>query len=475
LPGDPQFYTPVKKIGKGFDIFGDYREESSTEEIFDWETIPTDVQTINGKDWLVPRCAEVQDATATKDDHETCDTVDELSNSFAANANAEANIGAFRGEIHAAYSESSHSSVRTFYSYYHHYEEVLYLQIANIRDDYLRDDFKEDAHALPAFDANSALKDYAGFFDHWGTHFLKSCRLGGQLDCDISLEQSEETGHSEMSACVKAEYDAAFVTGSVDADLEETKAYKNYHEHRKTSVRSVGGKKPPLAADFESPSAETVKKFDAWVDSVEQHPGTVHFQVEGLWKLFHDQQKAKDIEQAFWVYVNNLRSSVTVECRDASCFMVVDGGTDIDAADGKGINVVVLNRKDKTKPPIFQKFYRNAGDSMHYRAAALDLDDPEHHGQLAFVYTSTDKKNEDQLPAEFVRVLTECGADSALDLWDAAPKGSTIRYMLAGAPHDPQCRHFAIEAFALDSSATLKSHFYISKPKYGADQQPSLC
>lgn len=472
---DPPFYSIIKKIGIGFDIFGDYRQESSTEEIFDWGNIPTETQTINGKDYLVPICAEVHDSPASKDDHETCESVDELSNSFSANANAQANIGAFKGEIHAAYSEESHSTVKRYFSYYHHYEESLFLQIARVQDDYLRDEFKQAAGALPTYDRGRNFATYAGFFDHWGTHFIKSCRLGGQIDCDISLEQSNQTTHSDMSVYLKAEYNAVFVSGKVDSKVTESTNWASYHSARRTSVRSVGGKHPPTASDYENPSAGTVDKFNAWLDSIDEHPATLHFQVEGMWKLFHDQKKAAEIERAFWDYVNSLRSSVTVECRKDSCFMVVDGGSDIKSANGNGINVVVLDRLDKTKEPVFQQFYRNTGDSMHYMAAARDLDVKEHHGQLVFVFTSTDTKNDDELPVEFVRVLTECGAASFKDAWDAAKKGSVVRYMLAGSLHDPQCRYFALESLTLNSPETLITHFYIAKPKFGAGHQPSLC
>lgn len=473
---DYPFYTTIKKIGIGFNVFGDYRQESSTEEIFDWQIVPKEDQKIEGEWYQVPICAEVQPAPSTQDDHKTCESVEELSNAFAANANAQANVGAFKGEVHAAYSEESHSNVKNYFSFYHHYEETLYLQIGVVKDEYLREEFKKDAEQLLTKEDSSNVAAYGPFFDLWGTHYIKACRLGGQLDCDISLVQENATTHSEMTVFVKAEYNGAFVTGTVDANVTKSKNWSAYHSNRKTHVRSVGGENAPRAADFENPKEDkSVARFNAWVASIKKTPATVHFHLEGLWKLFHDPEKSQKIKSAFYTYVANLRSSVTVECRNTSCYMVIDGGSDIKSAEGVGINVVVTEPGDKTKPPLFQKWYPNSGDDMHYKAAALDLDVPEFHQKLVFVYTSTDKKVSDELPVEFVRVLTECGAGKFLSEWDVAPRGSIARYSLAGSLHDPLCRNFAIEALTINDKEPMKLHYYLAKDKYAGNAQPSFC
>ena len=441
--GDLTTINPIpgaESLGYGFNIFGRYDINARITSLFDlevddsrkWEYKPTSTT------FLVPKNVSTPANPSYAGSSYAFDNAREFTQHFQAKAKVSGSVGAFKGQFSASYSSDERDVSKFSYGLYE-YESTAWS--INLRD-YSESKFLEKVTSsqtfkdLPdKFSSEDAQKFFA-FFQKFGTHFIETVYVGGNLYYYISIASSYQYSRSEITSKASAEWNGLIAKSSAKAEQEWNTAGQEWAERRRSHISAVGADAGVL--NWVSPAFGTndPEAFSNWTTAVQQNPATVGFSLEPIWKAFSG-DKANALMKAFAKYAD---SRITVESSYKQCSIYVNG-TPLrphrrpPSPTDSGIQLAILNRE--TLEPAFNEYFV---PDKRYSVAFFDeafqavrqYEGDEDYIVVLATYGLIEYQNPTQ---EFYEFLQSSGGGGELTEWDnLGPSGTVgrINYVLIG-------------------------------------------
>lgn len=232
---------------------------------------------------------------------ETSDTFEsrsQVEEAFAAKASVSGGFGLFSASVNASYNVNSKSTQDHFFSSKSSTVTLWSLSLAidliQLRDA-VSPDFVQATSTLPSgHDTSDERTQWDKFFDTYGTHFIQSCRVGGEATLSVTVQKVSGMTSQSIEADVSIEYGSYF-SGKGSASKEKTTA--NYRSNKHINKTFEGGD-VTMQSKLEDDSGAMAE----WATTISQNPASRDYGMRPIWDLFSDQVKAKAAEAAFLDY-----------------------------------------------------------------------------------------------------------------------------------------------------------------------------
>lgn len=281
----------IEYLGKGFNLLGPNGIQPTpgdTKTIFNLDM--DDSYKIKDTVYEKPSVAEVFPDNGYKGKLTFSKTVIQATKKFTATFGLEAEYGDFSANVDSSFSEETRESTDT--------------AILMIEDEILGYSVtlgsKQSISTLNFTEAFKAALDGTmnpqELFERYGTHFIKSVRLGGKviaLSSSISTEKVEE---KEFTVSAKAKYDGVV---SVEATASYTKSNKSKFnsDSIKQELMVYGGAASLQIALQKAPSPTA---FEKWAASVDKTPTFSNITaVAPIWDFCSNEDRKKQLEDAY--------------------------------------------------------------------------------------------------------------------------------------------------------------------------------
>lgn len=444
------FMSQANAVGQGFNVYGTLDESSLITPLFDFAAAGDQEFTFLGKQYRIPTIVNGIENTKTYYTGGTFDTRDSFQNSIAVHANVSASYGAFSGEMETAFSREYQQESEYSYSYNTLFAPLAILQLIP-NSTYLSPAFTDRVNQLPPTLDASTLPDFEDFFNSFGVYFTSKIFIGASLEFWVATEKSSTLTDDQISACLKAQYDALYVSGSLSADFKASAQWKSYSASSNVNVQAIGAdptKAAALAAlDPFSPSSATVNAYTTWVDSIATDPAIMDFGLTGIWELCGPRTKV--VQEAWDAYGTQMRPNLMIVTSTSlypptpavlPAITLGQSLTPTTPPQGNvGYQVVVLNGNDDITAPdavIFNRYYGIPGSDWWdaYRAMydemAADLTNNQLTASGNVLILAGFNLNWNAAPTQnFINVLRNAGGGAQLTYWlNNNDNGSTLGY-----------------------------------------------
>ncbi len=151
------------------------------------------------------------------------------------------------------------------------------------------DDFEID---VPVPFDSAKRRQYAKFFDRYGTHFISRAWVGGKAALALTISKQTQMTKSEIQAGIKASM-AGLGSSSVSTSDQESK--DKLQTNSQCTVFGKGGDELKLAA---LSTLDNVL-YNEWLATVKDNPQVIELEVRGIWTLMHDDAKAQALMEAY--------------------------------------------------------------------------------------------------------------------------------------------------------------------------------
>ncbi|AWI25238.1 MAC/perforin domain-containing protein [Flavobacterium pallidum] len=311
---EPVYLSQSNAVGQGVDVFGRVNPDSFIMPLMDPLKSGLHKFTFLGKDFVIPKYVTAIENPMAYFQGSTCNTREEFQNSIAVNASAKAGYGLFSGEMKAAFDRQYKSSAEYAYTYSNFYSTLGLLEMGESAG-YLRNTFQASVDALPDTVNEGNLNAFVDFFRDYGIYYTDKVEMGGSLEFYVSVKKTSQLTDIQISAMMKAQYKGLFTNGSIETGVEGTLAWKNYTANSEYHIVATGGNSALAGAlagiDPMNPSGDTVKLYNAWLESVNKHPALTNLRLKGIWMLCGNK---KDVVNAAWeLYGPTIHPKITIE------------------------------------------------------------------------------------------------------------------------------------------------------------------
>eukprot|EP01083_Nonionella_stella_P019306 53692_1 len=210
--------------------------------------------------------------------------------------------------------------------------------------------FLNNLRVLPDSFDSSDITAWTDFWDSFGTHLIKTAKLGGRVTGAITVDKCEvEESYSDSDsyeACLNAEYAGVEGSGCSGESTESKSGQGAQNAIKNTRIVVKGGSTSQFTDVFNSFSDKT-DNFQSWIDGLSDHPDVIggnldeiHDAVRNVIALgshnFNDVSdvdltneewvaKANVLEEAYNYYSGTLINYDTIS--EASCKLDCDEGT----------------------------------------------------------------------------------------------------------------------------------------------------
>ena len=231
----------------------------------------------------------------------TANSLDELSNELAANANVKGGSFGFKGEVGAAFEAKYKKSSEHEYAL-----SVINVALTTVT---LQADLAEvREHLTPTFKLAllGILSTYKGekglynLINDYGTHFICRASLGGRVRCATTVDLSKVSGEYDLNAYANVSYSNMYVNAKASVSDNFKKSYENNTSAVHNHITAIGGTPETVLALSEKPDT---KKFEAWRKTLAQdnYKNTCVVSVKetyNIWELLNEYggKRAKEIE-----------------------------------------------------------------------------------------------------------------------------------------------------------------------------------
>ncbi|AEI42788.1 hypothetical protein PM3016_3694 [Paenibacillus mucilaginosus 3016] len=305
--------SQANALAQGMNIYGTRDTSSFIKLLVTPSKAPNKTVTFLGKDYQIPSYVNLLENTETYYDAGAYNSREEVQNSLGAHVGISGKYGAFSGEMEADYSQAYHKNSQFDYAYRNFYTQVATLQY-QYDPQYLSSEFLSRLSDLPYESDTDNLDIFSEFFNDFGVFFTSKVVLGGTLQFYISVDKQSQTSTNEISAMVKAQYEALFSSGSLDANIKISDAWKRYSTNSNSTLKATGGDPEKISRivmiDTFEPSKETVEAFHEWVSSIASDPAIIDFSLEGIWQICGDKRQA--VQSAWEKYSDIMHPRMTI-------------------------------------------------------------------------------------------------------------------------------------------------------------------
>jgi hypothetical protein len=132
---------------------------------------------------------------------------------------------------------------------------------------------------------------YERFFSYFGSHYVKRVWLGGKAQLFLTISKSSGMSKEEIHAGLKASFGAG--SGSASAQMSEHR--EKLQSSSQCCLLGKGGDELKLAAMSSLDEA----KYNAWIATIRDNPQVIDMDVEGIWTLITDRDKAQALRDAY--------------------------------------------------------------------------------------------------------------------------------------------------------------------------------
>ena len=206
--------------------------------------------------------------------------------------------------------------------------------------------------------------DAEEIFRRYGTHLIRSFRIGGRMVMEFSMKDRGGKSISEVKAAAEAKYK------SISANVsEEYKKMAEYFTSRsEIALWTIGGS-PAVLVDWED--RKDVMK--TWVDSLEEMPAMYQVQTEiPLWELVKDQELSRKLETGFRAhYQEALLEAIQKIPYITDLRVILSGGSSIGNLLKEGD---IVTKKNPTTSPSNCDLNEKAGGKYIYLVYRLGRD-----------------------------------------------------------------------------------------------------
>lgn len=268
-----------------------------------------------GHDYYIPPTVELGDTTNFNTTISTFASEEEFSTHMAGETGVKAKVWGFNGEFKASYSNLTKGETQSAYGLVegHH---VLWSAHLNAWDE-RAPEFNRDLLALPVQFSPATQAQFFRFLNQYGTHFISSVAVGGQLNYYATVARSSHYTKETAKAQLTLEYKAAFGSTSSTSKGEWEALAKDWHASRSVRLAAIGGDNESL-----SKASPSDNKYDyndvvtAWSAGLKDNPAITGVMLLPLSKLTTAQQYDA-LDTAIDAYLtNSITASFTVSYED---------------------------------------------------------------------------------------------------------------------------------------------------------------
>ncbi|XP_036854886.2 perforin-1 isoform X1 [Manis javanica] len=182
----------------------------------------------------------------------------------------------------------------------------------------LHPDFMRALRSLPAHFNTSSEPDYLRLISNYGTHFIRSMELGGQISaltalrtCELALQGLTA---NEVGDCLAVEAQVsigghASASSEFKACEEKKKQHQmltSFHQAYRERYSEVVGGHHTFMHDLLFGNQAGPEQFSAWVGSLQENPGLVDYSLEPLHVLLEKRDPRREaLRQAVSKYVTD--------------------------------------------------------------------------------------------------------------------------------------------------------------------------
>jgi hypothetical protein len=281
----------------GYDIFGEYANWNSHKATLFEKSELEDV-TFRGDHGDVtfskPRWVAYGEVKAAKVRSESAESIQEYASRLSSRTDVKGAYGAFKGELGVEFSKDETQMTSRAYTAF----EVLIikwdLSMPNA-------DLRQYLTAQARKDIDDASKSPDEVLDTYGTHFVRSLRVGGTASRYSSTDTTKFTSTSDLEIAAKMSYKNSAGKLSAEEKAEYGTTVSKFDSASKTEALARGGDSGLATRVFQG-------EFDAWSASVEVSPVFVDFPpddaLEGIWTLASTKARQDSLKAAFDRLVN---------------------------------------------------------------------------------------------------------------------------------------------------------------------------
>lgn len=455
-------------LGKGFDIFGRLDSSSAKAVLFDtskpdnriWNDSAADIDYVMTQNVADPEPTGKQDGTCI-----TFDSKSDFSSSLSMELNVKGSSVAFGGEFDAQFSEVRNTTSEHHMALLMMKSSAFRLQLiddsANSLDQHVLKD--PDFLNLPKkFDRadNDNVRRFLRFFEKYGTHYVYGVELGGRMDYCMYIDKSYSYSSTDISAKLKLEFNAAFVSGEASAGVAWSSVGKEWAERRTIKLKAIGPNSA-LNAILPSYGSNFNDVFEAWLGDVRRAPMPISFNLKPIYNLFSDNQYDA-IKEALDYYTNN---HISIKIIGKGAMNKASGYIDVNGKSlkkpefqGPGIQVAAISRHTLEKL-VTGSFVFDGLTTQYTYKSAVDLIGKYANNSEAFLVIALWDVHPNMYPSDdFLALLSKIGAGTAIQSWFNAkgittPNGS-VSYGIVGIPGISEGR--AAEEILLSAVAHAK-------------------
>jgi hypothetical protein len=292
-------------LGFGFDVVGRYDTTSVTRAVFghkterlkEWTFPPT------GITYWVPDNTSVFATTATSGSASVYESQQSFQSAVAVSAGASGSYAGFVGEFDFAYSSARESTASYYYGVYEASYQGWQLSLSDHAAEWLNSGFVAEIDKLPGDFSPATRDEFFRFYRRWGTHYVSNVSLGGSLSYFSAIQKAYSSNETQVTANVKLEYKAVFVSGDVQSKAEWNELGKTWAESRQVKVHATGGDTSVLDALEPGYGDSKAGVATKWREAVMRNPGIIAIQLSPL-SAVAPAEKQEVLELALDAYLN---------------------------------------------------------------------------------------------------------------------------------------------------------------------------
>ncbi|MEM7527135.1 MAG: MAC/perforin domain-containing protein [Pseudomonadota bacterium] len=358
--------------GWGFDIFGSYDQSSAKQQIFA-EASDTTTYTMPGTDqaYALPDSLQLIQVGEGGSKPEFFETRLDLQTYFSQKADlkggASLEFGSFSGAWQGKFEVSAASEIDYVYALFFSRYQNFTLRLKNEGSSDLAPGAAADIAELPDTFSDDNRKVFFNFFDTYGTHYVDSVTVGGELNYWISVIKSHSSLQVEVEDKATLEFDALFLSKTKgESETKWNNAGQAWYDSRTVTVMVKGGQPSDLNIGTPSFGQDASASYAQWYDSISKYPVPISFTLKPLYSIFGIQRQTA-LEAATNQYLTENILSVETNAANSTVPQttpqppVIVIGQPIDLATTpeyqSGFQVVILEINEQFHRVMFNKAY----------------------------------------------------------------------------------------------------------------------
>lgn len=135
-------------------------------------------------------------------------------------------------------------------------------------------------------------------FNRYGTHVIRSVKMGGRLDYNVQANSSYNSGSNTFESEVKASFNMAFASAGASHSTSQKETTTSFNENCDISIKAY--------PDYLGSNTITPSQYAAWGEYVRKNPAMCDFGMQTplipIWNMVSDPLRRDQIKRAYEKY-----------------------------------------------------------------------------------------------------------------------------------------------------------------------------